>query len=65
MRRKVMAKSVRYSCAITQKPFSIKIGILVVTNAVIIIIKSGIENNLVNKPIRIKTLQAISNIPVK
>lgn len=60
-----MAISVRYSCANTQKPFSIKIGHLVVINAVIMVIISGIENNLINRPIKINTLQIISNAPVK
>lgn len=60
-----MAKSVRYSCANAQKPFSIKSGHFVVINAVIIMIKGGIENNRINKPIRINKLHSISNAAVK
>jgi hypothetical protein len=60
-----MAKSVRYSCAIDQKPLSTKIGHLVVIKAVIITIKRGIETNLVNNPSNIKVLQIISKVPVK
>lgn len=60
-----MAKSVRYSCASSQKPLSIKIGHLVVTKAVIMIMIRGKAAILVNKPIKINELQIISNVAVK
>ena len=60
-----MAKSVRYSCTIDQKPLSAKIGHLVVTKAVIMIMISGIETIRVNKPSKINELQIISKVPVK
>ena len=58
----VIAKSVRYSCAICQKPLFRRIGIFVVINAVIIIISNGIEANLVRNPISTKEPQTISNV---
>ena len=57
----VMEKSVRYSCAIDQKPFSIRTGYLVVINATIIINKRGTAANRVRKPIKIKLPHSISN----
>ena len=62
---KVIAKSIRDSCAIDQTPFSIKIGIFVVVIAVIMIIKSGIAAILVEKPIIMNAPQAISKEATK
>ncbi|MDZ7878375.1 MAG: hypothetical protein U5L45_11925 [Saprospiraceae bacterium] len=56
-----MAKSVRESCAIDQKPLFSKIGILVEISAVIMINSNGMEAILVSKPIKISVPQTISN----
>lgn len=60
-----MAKSVRYSCAIFQKPLSIKIGSLVVINAVVIIVNRGMDASLVNKPNKTSEPQTISRFATK
>jgi len=60
-----MAKSVRYSCANGQNPFSISIGHFVVTNATSIMIKGGMEASLINIPAIINAPQIISKAPVK
>jgi len=61
-RSTVIAKSVRYSCANGQKPFSTRRGHLVVTKAVIMIMRGGMAATLVIKPIRINELQSIEII---
>ncbi len=61
----VNAKSVLYSCAIGQKPFSMSMGHLVVTNAVPIIMSKGIDAILVSKPGNMNKLQIISKLAVK
>ena len=60
-----MAKSVLYSCAIVQKPLSIRIGHLVVIKATAIIIKRGIVASLVNNPNKINRPHKISKEAVK
>ena len=60
-----MAKSVRYSCAHGQIPLWMRIGIFVVTKAVIIIIINGKAARRVISPIRISPPQRISNVLVK
>lgn len=60
----VIAKSVRYSCAIAQKPLSIRTGTFVLINATIITISKGITARRVNKPNNTKIPQKTSNIPV-
>lgn len=65
MSRRVMAKSVRYSCAQGQNPLCIRIGIFVDIKAVIIMIISGIEATLVRKPKMISVPQIISKVQVK
>jgi|SRR5665213_2111719 hypothetical protein len=61
----VMAKSVRYSWAKAQNPLPIRIGHLVVTKAVSIIIKRGMAANLVENPNKINKPHTISKLPVK
>ena len=60
----VIAKSVRYSCAIDRKPLSMRIGYFVVTKATAIMISNGMEASRVKNPAKIKAPQMISNAPV-
>jgi hypothetical protein len=61
----VIEKSVRYSCANVQNPFSINNGYFVVMKATIITIKSGITANPTRILKQIKHPHIISTVPVK
>lgn len=65
MSSKVIAKSVRYSCAHCHTPLWIRIGHLVEIKAVIIMINSGTLASRVIKPMRTRQPQTISKAPVK
>lgn len=65
MSSRVIAKSVRYSCANDQNPFPVRIGNLVVIKATIMITSNGTAAKRIIIPMRISKAQIISNDPVK